>query len=383
MDALLLAPEHERHRPDLGPSFEDATFGDALRALGWRVEVFDDVAQTRRLGVEGMNRRLAERVAAEKPDLLFAVLRRPLVDRRTIRRITQSGLTKTFNWYCDDHWQFRVVSRRWTPCFGLVGTTSAMAVGWYQARGWDNVLKTQWAADPAVFRPEPAPPKCDVAFVGQPYGERASAIQTLRHAGIDAQGFGPGWASGRLSTRAMVSAMARAKIVLNFSGSSVRGFSWADRLLLGRTPERLMRTRGGWRAVDALRKAAASVRAGGMAKPGPAQIKARVFEATACGACLVTQTAEDFADLYTPGIEAVLFRDADELLWACRSLLDDETRRATIAAAGRSRLLAEHTWSHRMADVFDRLGLDAAARSARIQAKQQAESAVRTGREAA
>lgn len=379
MDALLLAPRFDGHVAERGPSFEDQTFGHALRGLGWRVEHFDDVAEARAHGVSAMNRRLTERVRGDRPTLLFAVLRRALVHRRTIRAVTQGGQTRTFNWYCDDHWQFETVSRRWTPCFGLVGTTSAAAYPRYGERGWSNVIQTQWAADPSVFRPVADAPACDVAFVGQPYGGRGDAVRALRDAGIDARGFGAGWPGGRLSREAMVAAMAGAKLVLNFAGSSVGGFSAADRFLRSSAAERVARAPVGWRAIDLARSAAVRRRAsrgGAGVSPGPAQVKARVFEAAACGSCLVTEPAEDFASLLAPGREAVLFRNRDELLWACRSLLGDEAGRAAMARAGRERVLREHTWAHRLAKVFERLGLDRASEIARKRARGYAAACV-------
>ena len=75
----------------------------------------------------------------------------------------------------------------------------------------------------------------------------------------------------------------------------------------------------------------------------------RTFEATGCGAFLLTEHSREQAELlFRDGEELVCYRTAEELAELARRYLDDEPARARIAAAGRRRCLAEHTLGHRL-----------------------------------
>jgi spore maturation protein CgeB len=75
----------------------------------------------------------------------------------------------------------------------------------------------------------------------------------------------------------------------------------------------------------------------------------RIFEAAGCGACLITDAWEGIGMFLEPEREILVASDGDhvaELLDA----LDDATARR-IGAAGRARVLAEHTYAHRARQV--------------------------------
>ena len=75
----------------------------------------------------------------------------------------------------------------------------------------------------------------------------------------------------------------------------------------------------------------------------------RVFDALACGACVVSDEV--------PGMDALLddavvtFRARDDVGTAVRALLDDPEERARRAERGRRAVLASHTWEHRAAEL--------------------------------
>jgi hypothetical protein len=75
----------------------------------------------------------------------------------------------------------------------------------------------------------------------------------------------------------------------------------------------------------------------------------RVFEGTACGALLVTDSvANGLTDLFVPGQELVVFEDDTDLVAKIDYYLAHEEERATIAAAGRQRTQNHHTYQHRV-----------------------------------
>jgi hypothetical protein len=89
----------------------------------------------------------------------------------------------------------------------------------------------------------------------------------------------------------------------------------------------------------------------------------RLFEGAACGAAVLTDpiAPENGGDaLFTPGVELVVYRDDADLTAQVDALLADDARRERIAAAGKARVLAEHTYRHRarrMLDVLQTPGL--------------------------
>ncbi|MBA2431637.1 MAG: glycosyltransferase [Chthoniobacterales bacterium] len=78
----------------------------------------------------------------------------------------------------------------------------------------------------------------------------------------------------------------------------------------------------------------------------------RMFEASACGAPLVSDVWEGIEDFFTPGEEILLVRTTDDAVNATR-LTDAELTR--IGRAGRERTLAEHSVSRRATEFEDLL----------------------------
>jgi spore maturation protein CgeB len=129
-----------------------------------------------RLGRERMNRRLVEVAHSEKPDLMFTVLMADELDPAAIRSISGGHPCPTLNWFCDDHYRFESFTRRWAPAFDYVVTTANSALAKYQAMGYRNVIKSQWACNHFLYRKVNLPLKYDVTFVGQPHGNRRELV---------------------------------------------------------------------------------------------------------------------------------------------------------------------------------------------------------------
>jgi spore maturation protein CgeB len=82
----------------------------------------------------------------------------------------------------------------------------------------------------------------------------------------------------------------------------------------------------------------------------------RVFEAAGAGACLITDAWRGIEDFLSPGDEVLVAADGAEVAASLCSL--DPVRASAIGAAARERVLAEHTYRHRAAQleaVLDRL----------------------------
>ncbi len=75
----------------------------------------------------------------------------------------------------------------------------------------------------------------------------------------------------------------------------------------------------------------------------------RVFEAAGAGACLITDAWEGVEFFLEPGEECLVARSGDEVIEIVHNLDPDRAR--TIGDAARERVLAEHTYAHRAAQV--------------------------------
>lgn len=334
---LYIAPQFDYGKPEQGLSFEHANFFDAWHRAGADLIHFDPLALLPIMGKQAMNERLWHIARAVDADLLFCVLFTDELDPAVLARIGAETRTVTVNWFCDDHWRFDEFSSKWCRCFDHVVTTARSAPAKYAAIGYDRAIKSQWAANAYLYRPSAAIPASlqahnlreRASFVGMAHATRPRTIAALAAAGIDVACFGTDWPkhgrSPRLGLHDMIAVYAASAVSLNLANHS---------------SQRWPRT--------------ASERAAAIAAN---QIKGRVFEVPSCGGCLLTEAAEDLQANFTPGTEIEVFSTPEELEHKLRALLAEPSRRAAIAAAGRARVLREHTWNHRFNDLLAAVGL--------------------------
>jgi len=365
MRILYVAMKYDYGRPQQGLSFEHYNFYHSLLHMGHDIVYFDFMTLLQQHGRNWMNERLIEVARAEKPDVIFTVLFADELDQRVIRTLTEDVGIPTVNWFCDDHWRFDNYSRMWAPCFKWVVTTAQSALSKYAAMGYRNVIKSQWACNPFLYRRMDIPLTYDVTFIGQPYNDRRNIIQRLRQSGINASAWGTGWESGRVSQEDMIRIFNQSRINLNLTtayGSSSSGGvprpSTTDnslRRVLRRFP--LMRmlklpVEGQASSGDE------TVSGDGNAGNGRVeQIKGRNFEVPGCGGFLLTGEADTLPEYFVEGEELVCFRGMDDLINKVRYYLKHEDERAAVAKAGYQRTMREHTYVHRFRHIFERMGL--------------------------
>jgi len=75
----------------------------------------------------------------------------------------------------------------------------------------------------------------------------------------------------------------------------------------------------------------------------------RVFDALACGACVVSDEVPGMAELLDDAV--VTFASRDDVATTVRTLLSDPVQRAARVGRGRRAVLAAHTWEHRAAEL--------------------------------
>jgi spore maturation protein CgeB len=77
----------------------------------------------------------------------------------------------------------------------------------------------------------------------------------------------------------------------------------------------------------------------------------RLYEATGCGALLVTDAKKNLGELFEPGVEVVTYRSEEEAAEVVAHYMANDAERARIANAGQQRTLRDHTYTQRMAEL--------------------------------
>ena len=350
MRVLFCALQYEYGSPSQGPSYEVTNFFDTLQHMpGVDAELFpfDGVVVDPSRRVH-FNAHLIERAFSGRYDLLFFHLFRDEITPETIAKITRKTNVKTFNWFADDHWRLPVYSRHYAPLFTAVSTTDGKSFSEYHRLGIHNVIKTQWAANPRLYKPTHAGGEYSVTFVGQGYGVRGEYIDGLKRAGIPAEGFGSTWPSGRISEEKKLDIFTNSRVSLNFAETPFVGQSVA------RLGARLFMERVGGRYRFIGHRILSNIRSEIGAMRG--QIKGRVFEIPACGGFELTGAVDDnLGDYYVDGQEVAVFNSPEDLAAKCRYYLEHPDERDCIARAGYERTIRDHTYEQRFTEIFNQI----------------------------
>jgi spore maturation protein CgeB len=266
-----------------------------------------------------------------RPDVAFFCLFENELDPDTIRAVGREGGCPTVNWFTDDHWRFDIFTRHIASSFDLPVTTDPDSVPKYRAAGIDRVHLSQWACNQYAYRRVDGPLSHGVTFVGQPHGRRGATIERLREAGIDVDCWGHGWPGGKLGHDDMVRVFSTSAINLNLSNAGEPPNTLRVRVgrLLGRGPK----------------------------GPKPAQIKGRNFEVPGCGGFLLAERVPHLERYFELDAEIGVYDGEDDLVERVRHWLANPEERAAVAEAGYRRVLAEHTYDHRFAEIFGAAGL--------------------------
>ena len=75
----------------------------------------------------------------------------------------------------------------------------------------------------------------------------------------------------------------------------------------------------------------------------------RVFEAAGCGACVVTDTWQGIDTFFEPGREILVAQSAEQIVAYLRTTSREQARE--IGAAARARVLRDHTYAQRAAEL--------------------------------
>ncbi len=330
MHVLYVAMRNEYGDPSRGLSFEEMNFRSSLEGMGHELTTFDFMERTKRDGVAQMRSELISLAAELEPDLAFFILFTDQLDTKTIEAVGREGGCPTVNWFADDHWRFDDFTRHLAPAFDLAVTTDEDSLPKYRQLADTRVHLSQWACNRYAYSRVTSEVRHGVTFIGQPHGDRRQTVEMLADGGLEVECWGFGWPSGPIEHAQMVEVFASSRINLNLSNSSeVPGLKAGLRRVLRFNPP----------------------------APRPPQIKGRNFEVPGCGGFLLTERVPHLERYFDLDREVAVFDGAGDLAEKIRYWLERERERQQVADAGYRRVLAEHTYDHRFAAIFEELGL--------------------------
>ena len=318
---------------------------NALRELGHMVETFEapqfysafSALKGLRVGTDRLDylensflqvvsQAVLAKVEAFAPDLVLAMAQAPL-SRQALRRLRRDGVP-TAMWFVEDHEVFPY----WQAFAPLYDLFAVIQKGDFPRKlaeaGQPNSLYLPMAADPSVHRPLELSPVerrrygSELSFVGAGYPNRRLAFRQL--SAYDLRIWGNDWEGesvlapflqrdgARIDTDEVVRIFNATAINLNLHSSVRPGVLVGD---------------------------------GDFVNP-------RTFELAACGAFQLTDRRGLMPELFAEG-ELGLFSDMSEFLRAIEHYRAHPEERAEIAARGRRRVLAEHTYAHRMRTLLE------------------------------
>jgi len=264
-------------------------------------------------------KRIAE---AFHPDLVLSI-KGEVVKPKTIEWIREELRAKTALWYPDDPRFFNSLVKYIAPSYDHVFTASEKAIDMYKEIGCKKVHFLPFACEPTVHRKLNLSDgisktnNLDVVFVGTYTPRRARLIKALEKAGIKVKVYGPYWRYFMRSSNVqdgiygheMVKTFNIAKIVLNIH------------------------------VKDDL----------------PYKINMRTFEATGCGAFLLTDYAYGMEKMFRINEELVTYANEDELLELTKYYLYVEGEREAIGKKAQEKAYNKHTYEKRITELISKV----------------------------
>ena len=299
MKILLTLNKTYRGLPDTGYWYTYLP----LKELGHEVYWYDTVAPTEQYSYSKI-------IEHFKPDLIFCCMTgdkgiTPYEPWEEIAHETETGRTKTFNWFCDDTWRFDTFSREACHSFNVSSTPDPAYIEKYKSVGYNNIIVGMWHANSEFYPHIKFKDKdIDISFIGAPTPSRKMIFEA---SGVPIQNIF-GVSMGELFLK-----HAQSKIGVNFSTND----------------------------NDPLQKT---------------EIKQRIFEITAGAGLLFTQYHEGIERMFEIDKEIIIFKTIDELSQKAKILLDNPKYVQQLATAGHKRFMAEHDSKIRLAALIEQIG---------------------------
>jgi len=322
---------------------------EGLRSLGVETELFPLSARTELMRasfalLSGSGRKidyddasimdwtcgtLAERALLFKPDLVLA-MKGTRISGGALAALRAAGIPAAA-WTMDDPYELERYLL-WAPGFDLIFSSEPRCLPVYEACGFSAELLAH-AHDPAVHKPDPAAAASenyasDICFIGAAYPGRVRLL------------------------KAAAPFLAKHRTVLIGNWGAYRRDLPGIRVLDGFLPEtEAVKFYSGAKIVLNMHRLPGECSEGSLdpEKIGAEGVNSRTFEIAGAGAFQLADGSRKLLPaFFKPGREIETFSGVEELQAKLARYLADDSLRAGIAAAGRRRALAEHTYAHRM-----------------------------------
>ena len=267
-------------------------------------------------------------VRAAQPELVLVLKGETILPAtlRAIKRMAHAPLLAA--WYSDNPFVFNERDPYWLVPSGLPAYDHSFVFdrGYFSqlaARGARQITFLPCACDPALYHPEPAELvrrsslASSICFIGTFSPARGVMLESL--AGIDDIAiWGPGWQPTLKQLRGKL-----APNIFRGEGLPPGQVSHAYQ-----SASIVINTHG------------PQTKLGGL--------NTRAFEVPACGAFQLMDYVPEMEPLLEPGHDVAVYRTPQEAGAVAREYLTDPEARQRIARQGHARVLAEHTYRHRM-----------------------------------
>jgi spore maturation protein CgeB len=316
MKQLGISVEALRHSPSGGDKLGFTPPSLAFR-IGWKLGIH--------LDSEDVNKAILHAVRSSHYDIIW-IEKGNMIKPATLKAVRrQSPMTKILSYSDDDMFAPLNRTRAYTSClqyYDIVFTTKSYNTNPDElpALGARRCIMIDKAFDPEQHLPldlsesEHDQFQADVGFIGSYAPEREEVLSAVANSGIQVRVWGNGW-------NGVVSQSDNLRI---------------EHRPLVNAPDNMMYSKG----INATK-----INIGFLRKVNRDLQTDRSVEIPACGGFMLAERSSEHERLFEDKKEAVYFDTTEDLIAKIKYYLDHEDERATIAAAGRERCLANQ-YSH-------------------------------------
>lgn len=293
---------------DLHGSYDvEANLIAPLRNIFSKVIVFDVKAHHVRYGPTATTKELKDLILKESPDYMILLTSMYEIEPEILFFAQKNGV-KTISWFFDDEMRFENYSVIWIPVSDFVLTASPNYVKKYQEYGVPAYL-TFMSPNEEIFQKKEVDKDIDVLFIGSNIADRQEFVDYLKQHNINVTTFGKGWDTGYLTqTIDLALYYNRSKINLCFT----KGYDQSKK-----------------------------------------QYKGKIFEVCMCGGFLLVEYIDGMESYFEDGVDAVFFKDKQELLFQIQKYLPSSTLREKIAGNGNRKVMEKYRMSVQLTKIFE------------------------------
>lgn len=296
------------------------------------VYLYDFYSDFKSLGKSGMNNKLKEIIAAEKPDFALFSLFEQEFDEKIISSLRDN--TRTVSYFIDDPWRVDF-ARHWREYFDYFSTPDYYTYQKYLLDGISNVIYSPFGFNPDIYKRTGTEKKYEVSFVGNYSPYRKWIIDYLADHDIHVNVFGRNWRKygDWISQDEVVDVFNQSKINLNLSNAISRDLSFLTHSMFSiRNLKELL-----------------------LLKKNKEQVKGRHYEINGCGGFQLSYFIPGLNLVYEIDKEIAVYENIRNLPEEIRFFLANKDLRNTIAENGYNRSQKDHQASGYLGNLINKV----------------------------